>query len=58
MQKDFILDLINNNNECEWIEFKENWFNPEQLGEYISSLSNGAALKGQPYGYFIWGSSR
>ena len=55
MQKDFILDLINNNNECEWIEFKENWFNPEQLGEYISSLSNGAALKGQPYGYFIWG---
>lgn len=29
MQKDFILDLINNNNECEWIEFKENWFNPE-----------------------------
>ena len=55
MEKQFIIDLINNNFECEWIEFKENWYIPEQLGEYISSLSNGAALKGQPYGYFIWG---
>ena len=32
MQKDFILDLINNNSECEWIEFKENWYKTHFYG--------------------------
>lgn len=41
--------------EREWFEFKENWFNLDELGQYISALSNSAASYGQKYGYFIWG---
>jgi predicted transcriptional regulator containing an HTH domain and an uncharacterized domain shared with the mammalian protein schlafen len=31
----------------EWFEFKENWFNPDALGEYISSMSNSATIDGK-----------
>ena len=41
--------------EREWFEFKVNWFNAAQLGEYISALSNAAAIEGQKMGYYIWG---
>ena len=41
--------------EREWFEFKENWYDPKELGEYISALSNSAAYEGQEYAYFIWG---
>lgn len=41
--------------EREWFEFKENWFEPKALGEYISAMSNSAAYEGQEYAYFIWG---
>ena len=41
--------------EREWFEFKENWFNLDELGTYISALSNSAASYGQKYGYFVWG---
>lgn len=41
--------------ECEWIEFKCNNENPEEIGEYISALSNAAALHAKPRGYIVWG---
>ena len=41
--------------EREWFEFKVNWFEPAQLGEYISALSNSAAYAGRKKAYFIWG---
>ena len=41
--------------EREWFEFKANWYEPTQLGEYISALSNAAAYDGQKTGYFVWG---
>ena len=41
--------------EREWFEFKANWFDAAQLGEYISALSNAAAYEGQKMGYYIWG---
>ena len=41
--------------EYEWLDFKENWFSKDGIGEYISALSNGAALCGKEYGYIIWG---
>lgn len=41
--------------EKEWFEFKENWLQPIQLGEYVSAISNSAALLGRDYGYFVWG---
>lgn len=41
--------------EREWVEFKENNASPEMIGETCSALSNGARLKGEPYGYMVWG---
>jgi ATP-dependent DNA helicase RecG len=41
--------------EREWVEFKENNDSPEMIGETISALSNGARLRGEPYGYLVWG---
>ena len=41
--------------ELEWFEFKENWFDPVELGEYISAIANSAAIEGRSYGYFVWG---
>ena len=43
--------------EKEWFEFKENWLQPVQLGEYISAISNSATMLGRDYGYFVWGVS-
>lgn len=43
--------------EKEWFEFKENWFEAEELGKYISALANAAAFENQEYAYFIWGVS-
>ena len=41
--------------ETEWVEFKHNRIKPDDLGEYISALSNGAALCGKQNGYLVWG---
>jgi len=41
--------------ELPWIEFKENNYNPQEIGEYISALSNTAALFNQNYAFMIWG---
>ena len=50
-----VLDLCSYDAEQEWFEFKENWFQPEVLGEYISALSNAAAFHYKPQAYFVWG---
>lgn len=50
-----IEDLISYDSEEEWFEFKTNWYDPNGIGEYISSLSNAAALKLKPFGYLVWG---
>ncbi len=54
MDLEYLLELIENH-ECEWIEFKENWYDCEELGCYISALSNSACELGEEYGYLIWG---
>lgn len=41
--------------ETEWVEFKHNKATPEEIGEYISALSNSAALHGKPWAYILWG---
>ena len=53
--KQIVLDLCELGDEQEWFEFKENWFQPETLGEYVSALSNAAAFHYKKYAYFIWG---
>lgn len=41
--------------ETEWVEFKLNNDAPEEIGEYISALSNSACLHGNDAGYLVWG---
>jgi len=41
--------------ETGWVESKENNSNPEDIGEYLSALSNTAALQGKANGYVVWG---
>lgn len=41
--------------ETEWLEFKENNADPHIIGEYLSALSNAAALEGKANAYVLWG---
>ncbi len=41
--------------ETAWVEFKHNNSNPNEIGEYISALSNSAALEGKVQGWLVWG---
>ncbi len=43
--------------ETNWVEFKMNKgsITNEQIGEYISAMSNGAAIANKPFGYLVWG---
>lgn len=50
-----VRELIKLPRETEWIEFKENRADPAEIGEYISALSNAAAMVGKPAGYMLWG---
>jgi hypothetical protein len=47
--------LRNDPDEAEWVEFKLNNSKPEDIGEYLSALSNAARLHDQPMAYFVWG---
>lgn len=50
-----VTELINLPRETGWVEFKHNKADPQEIGEYISALSNTAALKGKAKGYVVWG---
>lgn len=50
-----VKELKSYKTEREWLEFKENWYEPKELGEYISAMSNSAAYEGKAFAYFIWG---
>lgn len=47
-------NLISFKEEYKWLDFKENWFSKDEIGEYILALSNGAAMSGKEHGYLIW----
>lgn len=53
--EDIVRRLCAKDNEQEWFEFKENWYEPVQLGEYVSALSNAAVYHQEENAYFIWG---
>lgn len=53
--KEIVINLCSYSDEQEWFEFKENWFEPEALGEYVSALSNAAAFHHKKQAYFVWG---
>lgn len=52
---DLVRDLCKLPKETEWVEFKLNNDDPDEIGEYISALSNAAAIKGKNHSYIIWG---
>jgi len=41
--------------ETEWVEFKSSYADPQEIGEYLSALSNSAALCGKANAYLVWG---
>lgn len=53
--KIIIEELVRYPSEKEWFDFKENWYEPNAIGEYISAISNAAALAGRKEGYIVWG---
>ena len=52
---DLIKDLLSYVDENEWIEFKVNNSNPQEIGEYISALSNSSCLHKKKFGYVVYG---
>jgi hypothetical protein len=48
-------ELTNLPTETEWIEFKmgKGSITDEQIGEYISAMSNGATIANEMFGYLI-----
>ena len=50
-----IQEARSHNAELPWIELKMNNTNPQEIGEYVSAMSNTAALYYQNYGFLIWG---
>jgi len=50
-----IIELSNHPTEMEWFEFKESQHATDEIGEYISALSNAATLKNLNEGYLVWG---
>ena len=50
-----VTELLKLPRETGWVEFKVNNTNPEEIGEYLSALSNTAALLGKASAYLIWG---
>lgn len=56
MEKDELInELCSYQYKKEWFEFKKNFDNDNELGEYISALSNAAAYVGRKYAYVVWG---
>lgn len=47
--------LRRESSETEWLEFKNSWYEPQAIGEYLSSLSNAACLAGKTHGYLVFG---
>lgn len=41
--------------ETEWVEFKADNTDPQEIGEYLSALANSAALAGKAAAYLVWG---
>ena len=58
---DYIVGLVRElcklQQETEWVEFKQNYAEPQGIGEYVSALGNSAALVGKAFAYMVWGVS-
>ena len=52
---DLIHYLVKFPKETEWLEFKTNYYQADEIGKYVSALSNSATLYEKNSGYMIWG---
>ena len=50
-----VLKLIQQPTEQEWLEFKHNFHNADEIGKRISALANGACLCDKKFGYLVFG---
>ena len=50
-----VRQLCTYSDETPWLEFKQNNYDPEMIGEDISALANSATLDEKNCAYFIWG---
>lgn len=50
-----LLELLTLPKETEWVEWKHDHAQPEKISEYLSALSNSAALHEREMAYLIWG---
>ncbi len=55
MLKDLLDHVRKLPGEAEWVEFKLNYITPQEVGEYISALSNSACLAEKETAYLIFG---
>lgn len=53
--RSLVLELTRLPKETGWLEFKLNFTDCQQIGEYISALANSAALVGKAKAYLVWG---
>lgn len=53
--QNLVQNLVALRKETEWLELKHNNENPHEIGEYISALSNSAALLERRSAYILWG---
>lgn len=58
-EQEYYISLINRlcqlPEETEWLEYKVDNYEPELIGEYISALSNSAAICNKEKAYILWG---
>jgi ATP-dependent DNA helicase RecG len=56
---DYLVSLVRElcklSHETEWLEFKVDDAEPNEIGELLSALSNSAALVGKASAYLVWG---
>jgi ATP-dependent DNA helicase RecG len=50
-----LIELLALPQETEWVEWKHNHADPEKIGEYLSAMSNSAALHSKDTAYIAWG---
>jgi len=50
-----LVELLALPRETEWVEFKHNNAEAQEIGEYLSALSNAAALHRRDSAYIVWG---
>lgn len=54
-KQDLLRSVLALPRETEWAEFKVNDYEPDEIGEYLSALSNSAALHDEKAAYIVWG---